>query len=118
MEIITKVFLIPVVLLLPLFWVTHLKAEKTGENVPSLGEVIQKVQKIQMPFTINAGQINNRVKFYAHTFGGSVFVMKDGEIVYSLLKSKNEEVDVFTNNKCLSKNNLLTNSYMIHNTRH
>jgi len=37
-----------------------------------------------MPFIANNGQTNERVKFYANTFGGTVFVTKDGEIVYSL----------------------------------
>ena len=50
----------------------------------SKAEVIQKTKKLQMPFIANNGQTNERVKFYANTFGGTVFVTKDGEIVYSL----------------------------------
>ncbi len=37
-----------------------------------------------MPFIANDGQVNEEVAFYAKTFGGTVFVTKDGEIVYSL----------------------------------
>lgn len=47
-------------------------------------EIIQKTQRLQMPFIANEGQIDEQVGFYAKTFGGTVFVTKDGEIVYSL----------------------------------
>ncbi len=54
-------------------------------------EIVQKVKKLQIPFIANKGQIDKKVKFYANTFGGTVFVTKDGEIVYSLPGGKNEE---------------------------
>ena len=47
-------------------------------------EFTQKIQKLQMPFIANNGQLDETVKFYANTFAGSVFVTKNGEIVYSL----------------------------------
>jgi len=37
-----------------------------------------------------AGQANERVAFYARTFGGTVFVTKSGEIVYSLTVGSSE----------------------------
>src|SRR3990172_4807814 len=37
-----------------------------------------------MPFIANEGQVDERVAFYSKTFGGTVFVTKDGDIVYSL----------------------------------
>ena len=37
-----------------------------------------------MPFIANEGQTDEKVAFYANTFGGTVFVTKDGNIVYSL----------------------------------
>ena len=37
-----------------------------------------------MPFIANNGQMDEQVRFYAKTFGGTVFVTKDGEIVYAL----------------------------------
>ena len=37
-----------------------------------------------MPFIANNGQVDEQVQFYAKTFGGTVFVTKDGEIFYSL----------------------------------
>jgi len=47
-------------------------------------EFIQKTAKLQIPFVANNGQVDAQVKFYANTFGGTVFVTKNGEIVYSL----------------------------------
>ncbi len=51
----------------------------------------QKTKKLQIPFIANNGQVDDRVKFYANTFGGTVFVTKDGEIVYALPKSDDAE---------------------------
>ncbi len=64
--------------------VTPLFAEQGNASNPSKEEVIQEIQKLQAPFIANNGQVNERVRFYAKTFGGTVFVTKDGEIVYSL----------------------------------
>ncbi|MDO8095141.1 MAG: hypothetical protein Q6360_16815, partial [Candidatus Brocadiales bacterium] len=43
-----------------------------------------KTAKLHMPFIANNGQMDEQVKFYAKTFGGTVFVTKEGEIVYAL----------------------------------
>ncbi len=51
----------------------------------------QKTKKLQIPFIANNGQVDERVKFYANTFGGTVFVTNDGEIVYALPKSDDAE---------------------------
>ena len=51
----------------------------------------QKTRKLQMPFIANNGQVDERVEFYAKTFGGTVFVTKDGEIVYALPKTEKSE---------------------------
>ena len=46
--------------------------------------IIQKALKLNMPFIANQGQIKDeRVRFYAKTFGGSVFITPNGEMVYS-----------------------------------
>ena len=63
---------------------TPLLAEQGNASNPSKEEVIQEIQKLQVPFITNNGQVDERVRFYAKTFGGTVFVTKDGEIVYSL----------------------------------
>jgi hypothetical protein len=46
-------------------------------------EFAQKTKKLQIPFVANNGQVDKQVKYYAKTFGGTVFVTKEGEIVYS-----------------------------------
>ena len=66
-------------------------------NPQSKAEVIQKTAKLQMPFIANNGQVDKQVKYYANTFGGTVFVTKDGEIVYAL---PNNSSDVET--QCLA----------------
>lgn len=54
-------------------------------------EVKQKIARLHVPFIANAGQIDSKVKFYASTFGGTVFVTNEGEIVYSLPKVEEEK---------------------------
>ncbi len=86
----SKVFIVSAVLLLVLFFSKILLAD-TGK--PSKEEVIQRTKKLQMPFIANEGQTDEKVAFYANTFGGTVFVTKDGEIVYSLPHRKNAGAD-------------------------
>ncbi len=45
---------------------------------------LPKTRTLRMPFIANNGQANEQVRFYAKTFGGTVFVTKAGEIVYAL----------------------------------
>ena len=48
---------------------------------------IRKVATARVPFVENRGQIvDERVAFYAQTFGGTVSVTKDGELLYCLPK--------------------------------
>lgn len=55
-------------------------------------DVAKRMAWLSIPFIKNEGQIptteegREGVRFYAKTFGGAVFITKDGEIVYSLLK--------------------------------
>lgn len=46
---------------------------------------------LQIPFIENQGQIHDDVKYYAQTFGGTVFITKDGKIIYRLPKSSERE---------------------------
>lgn len=71
----------------------------------------QKTKKLQIPFLANNGQVDEQVKFYANTFGGTVFVTKDGEIVYSL---PNNSSDVET--QCLASSMHSPNG--IHNAKY
>src|SRR3990167_5117121 len=58
---------------------------------PDKAVFAQKTQKLQMPFIANNGQVDEQVEFYAKTFGGTVFVTRDGEIVYALPKTEKSE---------------------------
>jgi hypothetical protein len=53
-------------------------------------EVIQKMKGLHVPFMANEGHMDERVSFYARTFGGTVFVTRDGEIIYALPKAAEE----------------------------
>ena len=109
----SKVFIVSAVLLLVVFFSKILLAD-TGKPSPKLSnlsqttigdpqfkkaEVIQRTKKLQMPFIANEGQTDERVMFYANTFGGTVFVTKDGEIVYSLPHRKNAGADAHAHNR-------------------
>jgi len=66
-----------------------------GDITPSTGLdkqankiLLEKAFKIQIPFIENQGQIaDEQVRFYAKTFGGAIYVTKEGEMVYSFIKS-------------------------------
>lgn len=67
-----------------------------GDVTPSTGLdkqankiLLEKAFKIQMPFIENQGQIaDEQVRFYAKTFGGAIYVTKEGEMIYSFVKSE------------------------------
>ncbi|MCM8816306.1 MAG: hypothetical protein NC913_02190 [Candidatus Omnitrophica bacterium] len=71
------------------------------------GQMKAKLRKVGVPFIENRGQINDNVGFYASTFGGTVFITKDGSIVYSLPKIEKDQTgkkavaikEVFVNRK-------------------
>lgn len=45
------------------------------------------INSARVPFVANEGQVaNTEVKYYARTFGGTVYALSDGRIVYSLPK--------------------------------
>jgi hypothetical protein len=49
--------------------------------------ILKRVNALHIPFIQNSGQINDTsVKYYAKTFGGTVYVKESGEFVYSFLK--------------------------------
>ena len=63
-----------------------------GDQQLKKAEVVRKTAKLQMPFIANEGQTDEKVAFYADTFGGTVFVTEDGEIVYALPASRSGEL--------------------------
>jgi hypothetical protein len=85
-------FAIPAVILLAVFLVPSLLTNQSSvTNKPSKEDVLHKMQRIQIPFIANDGQVDEQVDFYAKTFGGTVFVTKEGEIVYALPWSRPED---------------------------
>ena len=60
---------------------------------PALGRVDEaavkaRVRSVSLPFIENTGQVDSRVAYYVRTFGGTVFVTKDGKLVYNLPAEK------------------------------
>ncbi|MHB1042661.1 MAG: DUF7948 domain-containing protein [Eubacteriales bacterium] len=54
----------------------------------------EKTASLRLPFIFNQGQIaGDSIKFYAKTFGGTVYVTMDGELVYSLPKFEEKAND-------------------------
>src|SRR5262245_33932211 len=51
---------------------------------PTPAEVARQVDRLAVPFVANAGQSDPRVAYSASTFSGTVFVTKEGELVYAL----------------------------------
>lgn len=73
-------------------------------TIPSVEEVAQKVNKIQIPFIANNGQLDDGVAYYSCTFGGTVFVKKTGELIYFLPNFQSVETNVSDYSKPLSCN--------------
>jgi hypothetical protein len=73
---------------LSLLFITNIAfaAKDPGPTKPGKDNkaILEKAFKIQMPFIANQGQIpDEHVRFYAMTFGGTVFITDRGEMVYS-----------------------------------
>jgi chitodextrinase len=71
--------------LLGLFFVQPILFHGTSSaSTPGKADIHARLQRLSVPFVSNQGQTDKQVKFYASTFGGTVFVTEAGEIVYSL----------------------------------
>src|SRR3972149_4667723 len=70
--------------------IQNLSLTSTGDTALEEEEFTQKTRKLQMPFIANNGQVDEQVEFYAKTFGGTVFVTRDGEIVYALPNNRSD----------------------------
>ncbi|HEX9148110.1 MAG TPA: SBBP repeat-containing protein [Thermoanaerobaculia bacterium] len=53
--------------------------------------VRQRLSGLPISFVANAGQTDPAVAYYAQTFSGTVFVTRDGRIVYSLLQKRDSD---------------------------
>ncbi len=78
------------IVLILLAMVSPLTAGDPGAELTATS-IAHNAQKLRAPFMPNEGQVDERVAFHANTFGGSVFVTREGRIVYSLPDSRNAE---------------------------
>jgi hypothetical protein len=67
--------------LLVFLYVPSVSGEIRGPDAKQVGE---HLSGIGIPFIANSGQTDPAVAYYAQTFAGTVFVTRDGRIVYSL----------------------------------
>jgi hypothetical protein len=56
----------------------------TSPAQPDAQRVYSSLTRLQIPFVANDSRMDPRVSYYAPTFAGTVFVTRDGKIVYSL----------------------------------
>ena len=61
-------------------------------RAPSKEKTLKALRRISVPFIKNEGQVDQRVKFYAKTLGGTVFVTGKGELVYNLPRFSGKKV--------------------------
>ncbi|WP_347274635.1 SBBP repeat-containing protein [Candidatus Kuenenia sp.] len=85
-------FITSAMVLLLVFLVQYAASGNQKAEAVSQEQIRQNMHRIQIPFIANNGQMDERVTFYANTFGGTVFVTKDGEIVYAL-PNNNSDVE-------------------------
>jgi len=77
-----------------MIWCDAYASHSAGDKVAGEKEIMNKAFGIQLPFIANKGQTHQDVSFYAKTFGGTLYVTKKGEMVYSLPRiSKTETSD-------------------------
>ena len=64
----------------------RLPVQTTSPEIQEAAEehVRQRLSGVHIPFVANSGQTDLAVAYYAPTFAGTVFVTRDGQIVYSL----------------------------------
>lgn len=64
----------------------------TGSGTPAAKkeEVTKAIKNLRVPFIENRGQYDGKVFYTAKTFGGTVFVTRDGGLVYDLPKMEKD----------------------------
>ena len=78
------VFAVTCMVLIPLFCADGMEPKGAIGAAPNKAETLSKIQKVSVPFILNEGQADKSVKYYAKTFGGTVSVTENGEILYFL----------------------------------
>ncbi len=84
-------------IILIVFIIISIQICPANPNRTDKSKILSEIGSTQIPFITNMGQVDKSVKFYARTFGGTVYVTENGEVVYSLPESKNEDYNK-TNN--------------------
>jgi hypothetical protein len=64
----------------------RLPVQTVSSGIREAGEerIRDRLSSVRIPFVANSGQTDSAVAYYAPTFAGTVFVTRDGQIVYSL----------------------------------
>ncbi|MFN3533453.1 MAG: hypothetical protein ACK41Q_13245, partial [Candidatus Brocadia sp.] len=88
-----KIFLFGAALVTTVFFLPFFQDKQEDANLLSKATFIQKTQRLQIPFIANEHQMDERVAFFTNIFVGSIFVTKDGEIVYSLPQMHEKKPD-------------------------
>jgi hypothetical protein len=60
-------------------------------HVPDGDDVGHRLGSLRVPFVANAGQADERIAYYAPTFAGTLFVTREGQLVYSLRAGRPKE---------------------------
>lgn len=58
------------------------------------GKIKNNASALRLPFVANQGQVDARAKFYTKTFGATLFVTQEGEMVYALPKTNDAGLGV------------------------
>ena len=59
---------------------------EAGLNSQEKSKIASRMTDVHMPFITNDGQTDERVRFYAKSLGGTVFITEDAQLVYYLPK--------------------------------
>ena len=79
-----KQILKKVIVVITIFFPAVVFSAKPPDGVQKT-KILNKTYRMQMPFIENRGQVeDDTISFYAKTFGGTVFVGKDGTLTYIL----------------------------------
>jgi len=71
-------------------WPYPCPAASKRNVVAARGLMLEAIPSLQIPFITNTGQVSDEVKYYARTFGGTLYVTKKGDMVYVLSKTVKE----------------------------
>ncbi|UCE18935.1 MAG: SBBP repeat-containing protein [Gemmatimonadota bacterium] len=71
----------------------HAEAETVRAGIASQNHIPSHMAHVHVPFIPNDGHFDEQVAYSARTFGGTVFITHDGDIVYSL-QNANEDATI------------------------